>query len=222
MSGPVDQSFPLLSGLQLGNLIRLVPLQVSELPHHPSFGSQALQSNSVGTRPKLETFIKAVLDEALLFVRQVKPGPFHRSGKKSSPPAETKVELLKHEIPGPELDRLPSFSSKTGPVFRKLPPRSPSEAWFARRSLHANVSKKGTARFQTFDYGLRVDHSEHEREYTPDVFDSYKVLDWEYTDANGLLAGASYSEVNMSSKKNRFPFLTIDHDQGPCSLRDGS
>lgn len=218
MSGPVDQTFPSLSGLTLGNLIRLVPLQVSELPSHPSFQNQTLQDSPTGVRPELGTFIKAVLDEALNFVQQVKPGPFNSRGKKSSPPATGKVELLKHEIPGPELDRLPIFSARTGPVSRKLPTRSPGEAWFARRSVHENGRKKGTSDFKNFDYGLRADHSEHERQYTPDVFDSYKVLDWECPVPDGLLGEASYSEVCMSSKEDHSRFLTTVCDQARCSL----
>ena len=218
MSGPVDQTFPSLSGLTLGNLIRLVPLQVSELPSHPSFENQTLQDRPTGARPELGTFIKAVLDEALNFVQQVKPGPFLSSGEKSSPPATSKVDLLKREIPGLELDRLSNFSTRTGPIFRKLPPRSPDEAWFARRSVHENSRMKGTSDFENFDYGLRADHSEHERQYTPDVFDSYKVLDWECPVPDGLLGEASYSDVCMSSKEDHSRFVTTFCDQALCSL----
>lgn len=41
--------------------------------------------------------------------------------------------------------------------------RKPAEAWFARRSRHANYSGEGTANLSEFDNGLRNDHSKHEQ-----------------------------------------------------------
>lgn len=52
------------------------------------------------------------------------------------------------------------------------------EAWFARRSRHPPRRETGTADWEEFDAGLRVEHSEKERMYTPDVYESYRVLDW--------------------------------------------
>ena len=70
---------------------------------------------------------------------------------------------------------------------------------FSRKSTHINKPETGTATWEEFDSGLRVQHSEHEREYTPDVFDSFKVLDWNAeTDALGDEVG-EYRDVKMSS-----------------------
>ena len=70
---------------------------------------------------------------------------------------------------------------------------------FARKSTHIHKTETGTATWEEFDGGLRVQHSEHEREYTPDVFDSFKVLDWDAeTDALGDELG-EYKDVKMSS-----------------------
>ena len=41
--------------------------------------------------------------------------------------------------------------------------RKPAEAWFARRSRHANHSDEGTADLDEFDHGLRNDHSKNEQ-----------------------------------------------------------
>ena len=41
--------------------------------------------------------------------------------------------------------------------------RKPAEAWFARRSRHANHSDEGTADLDEFDHGLRNDHSRNEQ-----------------------------------------------------------
>lgn len=70
---------------------------------------------------------------------------------------------------------------------------------FARKSTHVHKAETGTATWEEFDGGLRVQHSEHEREYTPDVFDAFKVLDWDAeTDALGDELG-EYRDVKMSS-----------------------
>ena len=70
---------------------------------------------------------------------------------------------------------------------------------FARKSTHTNKSELGTASWDEFDAGLRVRHSEHEAEYTPDVYDCFKVLDWdqEINDFGGAIG--EYGDVKMSS-----------------------
>lgn len=44
--------------------------------------------------------------------------------------------------------------------------------------IHQNAAKDGTASWEEFDSGLRADHSQHEMEYTPDVYDAHRILDW--------------------------------------------
>lgn len=71
---------------------------------------------------------------------------------------------------------------------------------FARKSTHTNKSELGTATWDEFDARIRVRHSEHEVEYTPDVFDCFKVLDWDQeTDEFGGDIG-EYGDVRMSGK----------------------
>ncbi|SLM33442.1 hypothetical protein LPUS_01932 [Lasallia pustulata] len=214
----------------LGNLIRIAPLQLSELPNHPALarleaGSsngirtnagfsasnlspQAPKSVSTGNenerqRPALLVFIKAVLDEAAIFVDDIMPNTFKESGEKASIPAAAKVKLLKRDIGGPELSRVPWATS----TISRNPPKAVGksrEAWFARRSRHANRSDQGTADFPEFDDGLRVNHSEHERDYTPDVYDAYRVLDWDSETVKHDFAISSYSEIHMSSERTPF------------------
>ena len=54
-----------------------------------------------------------------------------------------------------------------------------NESWFARESLHENKAEEGTATWEEFDHGLRVDHSQHEKEYTPDVQDAHEIMNWD-------------------------------------------
>ena len=65
--------------------------------------------------------------------------------------------------------------------------------------MHENKKAEGTADWEEMDEGLRVEHNEHERDYTPGIFDTYKVLDWDAeTLAMGNLDG--FSDVRMRSE----------------------
>ncbi|KAL8836543.1 MAG: hypothetical protein Q9170_002863 [Blastenia crenularia] len=168
----------------------------------PQKATQAVNESESGTtdvngRANLRPFIKAILDEAVTFVDSSLPATFKATSEKSSPPAVAKVQLLKREITGSELSEVPWLESKI-PRNRPNDLGIASEAWFARRSRHANRQDKGTASFSEFDYGLRVSHSEHEGEYTPDVFDTFKVLDWAIQDEEES-DFANYKNVTMSS-----------------------
>lgn len=85
------------------------------------------------------------------------------SSSKSSP-ATASVEVLQRELSLAELPKAPGQSPET---------------WFARTSLHENQSANGTADWSEFESGLLDDHSQHEMDYTPDVFDAHKVLTWD-------------------------------------------
>lgn len=206
----------------LGNLIRLSALQLHELPHHTKLDGSIKQSSAgevynpgtannnnssvEGTsdavdqdgRPKLTAFIKEVLDQAKAFIDDTLPSTFREESLKMSPPATAKVRLLSRDITSAQLDNIPWLRSRI--------PRQPpvdrlksGEAWFARRSLHANRSQAGTADFGEFDYGIREDHSEHERQYTPNVFDLFKVLEWDLEHDGEELATDEYSQIRMTS-----------------------
>ncbi|MCJ1477976.1 hypothetical protein MMC13_006651 [Lambiella insularis] len=173
----------------LGPLVRLLPLNLASLPAHPSLPSSP-------SRPSLATFLSALLSEALTFADHTLPQTFHlSSSSKRSPPATSPVALLKRQLTPADLAAIPF---RTGPVPRaasEVQTRN-GEAWFARRSRHAPRAEPGTASWAEFDEGLRVGHSEKERMYTPDVYDSYRVLGWE-----GEMSGVrvqGFEEVEMS------------------------
>ncbi|KAI9880659.1 MAG: hypothetical protein M1830_001663 [Pleopsidium flavum] len=235
----------------LGNLVRLLPLQLSELPAHPALakldqtaesdnrgardcingtypeGDESVQHGNIidahqersadysgysehqnqdrssyrgldqKSRPRLISFIKEILDQATSFVDDSLSNTFAEDKEKSSSPAVAKVRLLKRNIDGQQLSRIPWSTSK---VPRKIPLHTAhtGEAWFARRSHHANHVQIGTADFSEFEQGLMVDHSKHEQEYTPDVFDAFPVLNWDAeTLSNALTIGEFYSQIRM-------------------------
>ncbi|KAL8694162.1 MAG: hypothetical protein Q9218_001159 [Villophora microphyllina] len=151
-------------------------------------------------RPLLEPFVKAVLDEAVTFMDDIVPNRFRETSEKSSPPAGSKVQVYKHEIPGQLLSEI---NWERGQMPRNPPPDigKTGEVWFARASKHPDKQEKGTATFSEFEFGLRDNHSEHEAEYTPDVFDARLVLDWLILQPPHVNAPdfANYKNVSMRS-----------------------
>ncbi|KAH0287018.1 hypothetical protein M436DRAFT_78668 [Aureobasidium namibiae CBS 147.97] len=143
-----------------GQLVRLRALYPSQLPAHPDL--TALQGTA-SALPDLDTFIISVLTEASTFMTDYLPKNFSiKDRSKTSPPAKATVQLLAHEISAQQLGA-----------------NAQDEAWFARTSLHENKKEKGTASWDEFEAGLLDDHSLHESQYTPDVFDAHKVLSWD-------------------------------------------
>jgi len=56
----------------------------------------------------------------------------------------------------------------------------------------------GRAPWKEFEQGLFRDHSVHEKEYTPDVFDARKVCDWEEGLKGVVVEG--WKDVGMCGK----------------------
>ncbi|KAI4198545.1 MAG: hypothetical protein LQ346_002748 [Caloplaca aetnensis] len=174
----------------------------------PSNATETVQSeaSTVDGRPALRPFVREVLDQAVTFMDEIFPFSFTAFAEKASPPSTAKVQLLKRDRNPPRLTKIPWGLSK---IPRDTPHNldSMGEGWFARKSRHANRQEKGTASFSEFDYGLRVDHCEHEGQYTPEIFDTYKVLDWrlqqerhgedEPTSGEDVSLG-DYKDVSMS------------------------
>ena len=205
----------------LGNLVRLTPLSLHDLPYHPAFADlptddsadkRRIDSTSTNgsaqqkhTRPSLRDFIAAVLTEANSFVDNVPTSFRSVSTTKKSKPSAAPVELLERTITSYELGRVPWDTSSikrnidTADLGKK---KEKGEAWFARRSRHANISEPGSANWTEFDAGLRVEHSKHEEMYTDGVYDSYRVLDWD-DETRGTNWDEGWQNVDMRSTSNR-------------------
>ena len=165
------------------SFLHLHPLVPADLPTHPALAPHQQSS------PDTSTFVKRVLDEATALVDTALPQSFHSISKsKASPPSAAPVELLSRSIPA---SSLPSHVKKPGSSSCK------GEAWFARRSVHENAEKEGTASIAEFEEGLIKNHSANEMDYTPDVYDSYKVLEW---DKEQLRNVEGYDDVGMYSE----------------------
>jgi hypothetical protein len=87
--------------------------------------------------------------------------------------------------PGPGQGPKAEQETYTRPGRSKPPARvlSGGEYWVARKSVHRDLSSRdtsspGNASWKEFIYGLRDDHSRHEQEFTPNLYDAHHVCDW--------------------------------------------
>lgn len=153
-------------------LLRLHPLTPDKLPSHPNLRAVQLKDISL---PSLPAFVEQILVEAARFVDHdlQDSNCFASKGKKPSKPSVAEVELLtcsrttevRHADSGPSND----LSVKVGGATKVV------ENWFARRSIHDTSEVS----WDEFESGLCDEHSIHEAEYTPDVFDRREVCTWD-------------------------------------------
>jgi hypothetical protein len=134
------------------SLLRLNPLfPISSLPPHSALS--ALQP-SPSTSPTLQSFATKLLTQSHLFATKT----FHtdlspNKTPKSSEGSAALVTVSKGTIAG--------------------------EFWVGRRSEHSGKGISGDGTWKEFDEGLRVKHSENERDYTPGVVDAVEICRWE-------------------------------------------
>ena len=107
----------------LGNLVRLLPLHINELPAHPALESllspSSHQTNSAGSspsqvgnvesseRPDLISFMEEVFHQAAIFIDDTLPATFKEGALRKSPPAVAKVQLLSRKISVAEIEAIP-------------------------------------------------------------------------------------------------------------------
>ena len=206
-------------------LVRLAPLALSEIPPHPDLPTRPDKSaaNTTGSdrisQPDLLPFLTTFLRDGLSFLssRSLNSNFKHHSVKKA-PPSTDDVEVLTYSIPASTLQTAPwsspahkdndtNGSHGSQVVSRAQPQPLPTEHWFARRSVHSNVSSKspsnpGHASWEEFIYGLRDNHSKHEEDFTPTVYDARHVVDWSgqlhKLDEEGSLRREGFQDVSMS------------------------
>ncbi|RVX73855.1 hypothetical protein B0A52_02745 [Exophiala mesophila] len=158
------------------NFVRLSSLQVGDLPEHAEL---PLSKNS---RPELDKFFMTLVNDGLAFLSAKSLADnFSHHSTKPSPPSSSKVEVLTYSIPAAEIGQIEWSDGRT--VERSKPRAPGSEHWFARKSIHRDVSSKsidqsGSACWDEFVYGLRDNHSEHEAKFDPSLYDARPVLDW--------------------------------------------
>ena len=205
----------------LGHLVRLIPLQLNELPTHPeinayldesghrkhsSSSSNSTHSNAPSnplldrfSHPKLTPFIEEVLDEAVFFCDTM-PGTFKQ---KTKPHTRNGLTIFQRDIKSQEISTIPfteaNVPRKTRFDSKKMKKQKYGESWFARISRHRNTAESGTATHEELVDGIRLNHSRNEKEYTPDVFDARYVLKWDT--AESKLHPCKYLDVTMEIRE---------------------
>jgi hypothetical protein len=217
------------------NLVRLAPLQLGEIPVHPSIP----KTDSSTAPPDLLSFLLTFLDDGVDFLSPTSYiANFKHQTDKNALPSEAKVEVAVCDVAAKELEDIVQWkggSSKHisaedtrgapadhGPVAgqevyvrpsRSKPPSGilgGGEHWFARKSVHRDISSKdtnrpGNASWKEFIFGLRDSHSQHEQDFTPNLYDAHHILDWndevKKLEAGGKLvsrSGRKYTCTTMS------------------------
>jgi hypothetical protein len=171
---------------QTRNIIYKRALQPSsDLPPHPKLVNETTSSVS------LSAFAVTALNEGSSFLN-TELGPSGRfkiksKGERKASPSAAGVKVYAFDRPGGMHGR--------------------EEAWFARVSRHRPAAEPGTAVFAEFDFGLRTDHSKHEMEYTPDVFDAFELVDYGVV---GTVEGWEDVEVKVMEMCHHIPFPLLN------------
>ncbi|KAF2759315.1 hypothetical protein EJ05DRAFT_499727 [Pseudovirgaria hyperparasitica] len=164
--------------------LHITPLTATDLPAHPDLASA---QQPTGQTPTLHAFTTAILKQGVEFATYYSDASiFVPKGDKASPPSTAKVTSL------------------TG---KNVPRTTASEQWFARRSVHEDARKNGTADFEQFDVVLNKDHSRNEDDYTPGIYDANRLLAWEGIGSVEEFEGVEMSVYEMYHKQ---PFPISD------------
>lgn len=144
-------------------LLKLAVLSPSQLPAHSD-----LASAQDGSSEELIAFVTQLLTEGAHFADTRIPKEFKHQKIQHLPRSKGgDVEVL---AGGPSVDD-PAANHGRG------------EFWFARRSRHTLLAEgakpeQGKASCDEFEDALFIEHSVKEGEYTPDIYDAHKLLDW--------------------------------------------
>jgi hypothetical protein len=175
----------------LGSLVRLRVLNPSALPSHPILSAQQTPDPDQHNTPTLKQFISQALTEGAHFIDTTIPATFTPTKVSASPPSEARVHSSKGKISKQDLlDKVEGGKA--------VDHEWSDEFWFARRSVHTPGMEVGTAPWTEFVNGLLRDHSVHEADYTPNVYDGREVCTWETELKDLVLEG--YEEVRMCSE----------------------
>lgn len=120
-------------------------------------------------QPELQQFLYNILDTGNALAADVTT--YKDQKTLCSPPAigDVKTKRKRVDQNGPH--------DKKG-LWKILFGATGTKYWFARSSQHTNQMKFGTATYDEFDFGIRLDHSIHEQKYTPGIADQIELVNW--------------------------------------------
>ncbi|KAJ5558466.1 hypothetical protein N7535_008679 [Penicillium sp. DV-2018c] len=165
-------------------IIQLEPHPITALPRHPNLPGET-------TGPNIQDFVRDTLEEAQSLLDQF-PSILKADSKlHTSPPSNAKVKLSQgwRTLPAGPAPQEGSDPKK--------------EFWVCRQSDHKDCNVlEGTATWREFNEGLRINHAEHEKEYTPSVSSVHHLLKWSNSeqwdpDTSIVVSGITYSQFNI-------------------------
>jgi hypothetical protein len=149
------------------------------VPFHPVLAPKQEESKC----PQLGAFVKDALDQAKAFAGTEIPS-FSLKSTKKSPGSAADVQVL----------------TKT-----REAEGGKKQFWVARRSVHAGQKETGDASWDEFESGLRINHSDNEMAYTPNVKEATEVCRWtEIGDVEG------WKKIEMAGTH------PVPNRTGPC------
>ena len=163
----------------MAKLVRLAPLGFNDVPTHHDLQQE--------TAPALTNFIKDVFDEA----KNIETVPrYERKGTK------------KFRIAGSWYHIANKNRANTVEVTKVRSDHDSSYPWFGRTSKFngADYNAGEPVTYRQLRYALFQDHSEHEMEYTPNIFDCNTVLEWPGEALDAVARELGYHGLNMQSK----------------------
>lgn len=186
-------------------LLKLETLGTASLPKH-----EALAVVQHGGSVELVPFVTQLIAEGAKFADSTLPNEFKRQKIQHSPRSKGgDVEVL---AGGPNVDE-PAGNRGRG------------EYWFARRSRHtllaegSPVAERGKATWDEFVDALFVEHSIKEGEYTPNIYDAHRILDWDVDLACNAVDG--WADVRLESKTTQW-YASFMRFNGSISIRNGA
>jgi hypothetical protein len=157
--------------------LQLKPLTYSDVPYHQDFGSASSAQNA---HPMLNAFIKQIVKEGRSSGWDIRS--WHKTG--------THV--------------FPKEKSAAGITVDQLSKEVNGETWYARASRHED---EGLKRWEVFDKVVREKHSQHEGEYTPNIYGTNTVLSWSTEDLRvvGEEVGMKGLEIEITNMYHGIP-----------------
>ena len=186
------------------HLIRLEPLPVDCLPARPALKRRSSEGEG---RPTLLDFAREVLRQGDSVIRSLLVAAARHDGRivvddpstRHPPPppdppstswvhagwksdGQTPIHIFRRRVDRVQLAAMAMAGSNRAiarPPWDPNRRHSKGETWLARVSVHDDAPRSDTAPWAEFVQSLKYKHAEHQREYTPDIYASHQVLEWD-------------------------------------------
>ncbi|RDW74083.1 hypothetical protein BP5796_07525 [Coleophoma crateriformis] len=189
--------------LQLGPLVRLEGLSISQLPlggkgvepSNRASNEKFSDGSGAVAAPNLTTFVTKILGESIPFIDGVAPkaggdSTWKTKGSpKNYPHSDAPVHLFEKVVAGKDLDKIEGMGS--------LHADRKDETWFCRRSCHQNKAEKGTASWEEFTHSFKEHHAETEDAFTPTVIGAREAIKWDTTGIEVEAHGARWTNLTL-------------------------